>query len=166
MFRSIRSAAVGIVRCGVSNGTLVNQSRAFAADFSEKSVNSVTLLGRVGVTPMMRGTEANPVVIFTMATNTHFRRDDQFSQKTEWHKVSVFKPYLRDTVGQYLKKGSRVMVQGKIVYGEVTDAKGIAHQTTTVVADDVIFVGNARSEQFNSQLEDEQTEEDNFRKYN
>lgn len=142
-----------LIRSSLTKSSCV---RSVASDFSEKSVNSVTLLGRVGVSPQMRGTDANPVVIFTMATNTHFRRDEQFAQKTEWHKVSVFKPYLRDTVAQYLKKGSRVMIQGKIVYGEVTDAKGVNHQTTTIVADDVIFVGNSRTDSFDQSDDQEQ----------
>jgi single-strand DNA-binding protein len=142
-----------LMRNSCTNSTVIR--RTVTNDFSEKSVNNVTLLGRVGVTPQMRGTDANPVVIFTMATNTHFRRDEQFAQKTEWHKISVFKPYLRDTVAQYLKKGSRVMVQGKIVYGEVTDAKGSNHQTTTIVADEVIFVGNSRSDEIATQTEEQ-----------
>lgn len=40
---------------------------------------------------------------------------------------------------EYLKKGQRTMVQGKITYGEITDQQGAQKATTSIVADDVIF---------------------------
>ncbi|KAK8772755.1 mitochondrial single stranded DNA-binding protein [Amblyomma americanum] len=107
----------------------------------EKSINQVTLLGRVGIEPQLRGSDANPVVVFTLATNSNYRYETgEVQQKTQWHRISVFKPYLRNSVHQYTRKGSRVLVQGRLVYGEVTDAKGATHVTSTVVADDVIFL--------------------------
>uniref|UniRef100_A0A6M2E472 Putative single-stranded dna-binding protein mitochondrial n=1 Tax=Amblyomma tuberculatum TaxID=48802 RepID=A0A6M2E472_9ACAR len=107
----------------------------------EKSINQVTLLGRVGIEPQLRGTDANPVVVFTLATNSNYRYETgEVQQKTQWHRISVFKPFLRNSVHQYTRKGSRVLVQGRLVYGEVTDTKGATHVTSTVVADDVIFL--------------------------
>ena len=66
-------------------------------------------------------------------------------QKTEWHRVAVFRPYLRDTVYRYMEKGQRVLVQGRIMYGEITDAQGVQRSTTTIVADDVIFLTKTES---------------------
>lgn len=110
----------------------------------EKSINQVTLLGRVGIEPQLRGTDANPVVVFTLATNSNYRYETgEVQQKTQWHRISVFKPFLRNSVHQYTRKGSRVLVQGRLVYGEITDAKGATHVTSTVVADDVIFLGQS-----------------------
>ncbi len=60
-------------------------------------------------------------------------------QKTDWHRVCVFKPYLRDTVYRYMNKGQRVLVQGRVTYGEVKDENGVGHITTSIIADDVTF---------------------------
>ena len=111
--------------------------------YAEKSVNSVTLLGRVGVNPQTRGSEANPVVAFSLATNIQYRpgghdSGNELVKKTEWHNIVVFKPHLRDSVYNYVTKGGRVMVQGRIMYGSFEDKEGNLRSTTSVVADDVI----------------------------
>lgn len=62
-----------------------------------------------------------------------------YNQKTDWHRICVFKPNLRDNVYNYLRKGQRVHVKGKILYGEVKDESGDARTTTSILADDVIF---------------------------
>uniref|UniRef100_A0A6B0UQ26 Putative single-stranded dna-binding protein mitochondrial n=1 Tax=Ixodes ricinus TaxID=34613 RepID=A0A6B0UQ26_IXORI len=71
----------------------------------------------------------------------------EVQQRTQWHRISVFKPFLRNTVHQHMRKGSRVLVQGRLVYGEVTDAKGVGHITSTVVADEVVFLGRSAKEE-------------------
>ncbi|CAL1293592.1 unnamed protein product [Larinioides sclopetarius] len=43
----------------------------------EKSINHVTLLGRVGIDPQLRGTESKPVVVFTLATNTNYKYETE-----------------------------------------------------------------------------------------
>ncbi|XP_015926644.2 single-stranded DNA-binding protein, mitochondrial isoform X1 [Parasteatoda tepidariorum] len=117
----------------------------------EKSINHVTLLGRVGTNPQARGSEAKPVVIFTLATNTNYKYDSgEFQQKTDWHRITVFKPHLRDTVMEYLRKGTRVYVEGRILYGEFSDTSGVIHYTTTIVANDVIFISGSKK----SEIED------------
>jgi len=57
----------------------------------------------------------------------------------------VFKPNLRDTVLEYLKKGQRTMVQGKITYGEITDQQGNQKTSTSIIADDVLFFRDANN---------------------
>ena len=59
----------------------------------EKCVNSVTLLGRVGIDPQLRGSEEHPVVIFSLATNLRYRPggDGDYATKTDWHNVAVFR---------------------------------------------------------------------------
>ncbi|KAG8196453.1 hypothetical protein JTE90_012277 [Oedothorax gibbosus] len=113
----------------------------------EKSVNKVTLMGRVGIDPQLRGSESKPCVIFTLATNTNYKYESgEIQQKTDWHKVTVFKPYLRDIVLDNLKKGSRVYVDGRILYGEFTDSNGKLHSSTSIVANEIIFLGAKRNE--------------------
>jgi len=62
-----------------------------------------------------------------------------FTQKTQWHKISVFKPNLRDAVYNYLKKGQRVMVNGRLNYSEYKDDEGNFRTNVSIIADDVIF---------------------------
>lgn len=60
-------------------------------------------------------------------------------QRTDWHKICVFKPNLRDTVYKYLKKGQRAMINGRISYSEFKDTDGNVSSSTSIIADDVIF---------------------------
>lgn len=62
-----------------------------------------------------------------------------FMQRTEWHKICVFKPSLRDAVYNYLRKGQRVMINGRISYSEFKDEEGNSRPSTAIIADDVIF---------------------------
>ncbi|XP_037099390.1 single-stranded DNA-binding protein, mitochondrial [Syngnathus acus] len=116
----------------------------------ERSINRVQLLGRVGQEPVMRQVEGrNPVTIFSMATNEMWRSGDgetspsgDISQKTTWHRVSVFKPGLRDVAYQYIKKGARILVEGKLDYGEYVDKNQVRRQATTIIADNIIFLSD------------------------
>ena len=106
-------------------------------------MNSVTLLGRVGVEPVLRGTSDHPVVAFSLATNIQYRpggagSGNDLVKKTDWHNIVVFKPNLRESVHNYVTKGSRLMVQGRIMYGMIEDKHGNMRSTTSIVAEDVI----------------------------
>uniref|UniRef100_A0A8V0YLB8 Single stranded DNA binding protein 1 n=1 Tax=Gallus gallus TaxID=9031 RepID=A0A8V0YLB8_CHICK len=108
----------------------------------ERSMNRVQLLGRVGQDPIMRQVDGkNPVTIFSLATNEMWRTGEtevaqtgDISQKTTWHRISVFRPGLRDVTYQYVKKGSRLYVEGKLDYGEYTDKNNVRRQATTIIA--------------------------------
>ncbi|CAB3368907.1 Hypothetical predicted protein [Cloeon dipterum] len=107
----------------------------------EKTVNTVTLMGRVGADPQKRGNEQHPVVIFSLATHLNYKYESgEQQQKTEWHRICCFRPGLRDLVYQYVQKGQRVYVTGRLTYGEITDAEGVQRATTAIIADDVIFM--------------------------
>lgn len=99
---------------------------------TEKTLNKVSLLGRAGGDAQLKGTEEHPVAIFSLATNSN--------QKTEWHKISVFRPGLRETVTEYVKTGSRLLIEGKISYGHIIDRTGASVPTTSIIADDVVFL--------------------------
>ncbi|XP_064370361.1 wee1-like protein kinase 2 [Dromaius novaehollandiae] len=120
----------------------------------ERSMNRVQLLGRVGQDPVMRQVDGkNPVTIFSLATNEMWRTGESevtqggdISQKTTWHRISVFRPGLRDVTYQYVKKGARLYVEGKIDYGEYTDRNNVRRQATTIIADNVIFLTDSIKE--------------------
>ncbi|KAF7229448.1 mitochondrial-like [Nothobranchius furzeri] len=108
----LRSASAQIFRQVVRNMS-TDQSLVL-----ERSINKVQLLGRVGQDPVMRQVEGrNPVTIFSLATNEMWRSGEtetsstgDVSQKTTWHRISVFKPGLRDVAYQYVKKGYEHLV--------------------------------------------------------
>nr|AAB20329.1 single-stranded DNA binding protein s chain, mtSSBs [Xenopus laevis, oocyte, Peptide Mitochondrial, 125 aa] [Xenopus laevis] len=117
----------------------------------ERSINKVQLLGRVGQDPVMRQAEGkNPVTIFSLATNELWRSGESetfhtagdVNQKTTWHRISVFRPGLRDVAYQHVKKGARLLVEGKIDYGEYTDKNNVRRQATTIIADNIIFLSD------------------------
>ncbi|NXE46023.1 SSBP protein, partial [Casuarius casuarius] len=128
------------------------------------AMNRVQLLGRVGQDPVMRQVDGkNPVTIFSLATNEMWRTGESevtqgvsnllflcnlgdISQKTTWHRISVFRPGLRDVTYQYVKKGARLYVEGKIDYGEYTDRNNVRRQATTIIADNVIFLTDSIKE--------------------
>uniref|UniRef100_UPI00398EDFC6 single-stranded DNA-binding protein, mitochondrial n=1 Tax=Pristiophorus japonicus TaxID=55135 RepID=UPI00398EDFC6 len=120
----------------------------------ERSLNRVQLLGRVGQDPVMRQVDGkNPVTIFSLATNEMWRSGDSdtfasgdISQKTTWHRISIFRPGLRDLAYQYVKKGARIYVEGKLDYGEYVDKSNVRRQATTVVADNIIFLSDSVKE--------------------
>lgn len=100
------------------------------------SVNKVMLLGNLGRDPEVRHTDqGKPVVTFSMATtetwkdkNTGERKD-----KTEWHRVVIFNESLAKVAEQYLKKGSKVFVEGKMRTRKWTDKEGVEKYATEVV---------------------------------
>nr|XP_028601939.1 single-stranded DNA-binding protein, mitochondrial isoform X2 [Podarcis muralis] len=114
------------------------------------ALNRIQLLGRVGQDPVMRQVEGkNPVTIFSLATNEMWRSGESESfqggditQKTTWHRISVFRPGLRDVAYQYVKKGARIYVEGKIDYGEYVDKNNVRRQATTIIADNIIFLSD------------------------
>ncbi|XP_018419436.1 PREDICTED: single-stranded DNA-binding protein, mitochondrial [Nanorana parkeri] len=123
------------------------------AGILERSLNKVQILGRVGQDPVMRQTDTkNAVTIFSVATNEMWRTGEgevfnasgDINQKTTWHRISVFRPGLRDVAYQYIKKGARVFVEGKIDYGEYTDKNNVRRQATTIIADNIIFLSDTR----------------------
>uniref|UniRef100_A0A452F9B8 Single-stranded DNA-binding protein, mitochondrial n=1 Tax=Capra hircus TaxID=9925 RepID=A0A452F9B8_CAPHI len=91
----------------------------------ERSLNRVQLLGRVGQDPVMRQ-------MWRSGENETYQMGD-VSQKTTWHRISVFLPGLRDVAYQYVKKGSRIYVEGKVDYGEYTDKNNVRRQATTII---------------------------------
>ena len=119
---------------------------------TEKSINQVTLLGRVGMDPQIRGSEDKPVTTFSLATNSSWRNvnqrpgDSEWTHKTEWHNVVVFKPGLRESVYNNLMKGSRVHVSGRLMYGEYVDTRGVKRQTTSIVCEDIIYLTKKHSD--------------------
>lgn len=100
------------------------------------SINKVTLIGNLGKDPEIRnfqngGRAAN----FSVATSESWKDKDtgERQERTEWHRVSILSDGLVSVAEKYLKKGSRVYLEGKLETRKWTDRDGIERYSTDVV---------------------------------
>ncbi|CAB3228470.1 unnamed protein product [Arctia plantaginis] len=146
MFRTLRNG--GKLQQAVRMQQVYSTTIRHESQKQEKTINQVTLLGRAGADPQKRGSQEHPVINFPLATHYSYKYESgDILQRTDWHRISIFKPGLRDTVYKYLKKGHRVYITGKLSYGEVKMDDGQVRTASTIIADDVIFFQNAPPEQ-------------------
>ena len=80
-----------------------------------KSVNKVILLGNLGKDPELKYTpQGTPVAKFSLATNERFKdKDGQWQDRTEWHNITAW-ARTAEIAGEYLKKGSKVYIEGSL----------------------------------------------------
>ena len=107
------------------------------------SVNKVILVGNLGRDPEMRTfPSGDQVANVTIATTDRWRDKNTGENKesTEWHRV-VFNGRLAEIVGQYLRKGSQVYVEGSIRTRKWTDQSGQERYSTEIRADTMQMLG-------------------------
>jgi single-strand DNA-binding protein len=99
-------------------------------------LNRAELIGNLGADPEIRRTPAGHAVCsFSLATSEGWRDRDsgERRERTEWHRVVVWSEGLIKVCEQYLQKGSRVYVDGKIATRKWTDAEGRERYATEIV---------------------------------
>ncbi len=108
-----------------------------------KSLNKATLIGNVGGDPDVRATPSGTrVASFSLATNERFTdRSGQRQERTQWHRLKIFGT-LVDVVEQWVKKGDRLYVEGRIEYSQSQDQQGGTRYWTDVVVRDLIMLGS------------------------
>ncbi|MCK0165096.1 single-stranded DNA-binding protein [Marinobacter sp. S6332] len=102
-----------------------------------RGVNKVILIGNLGQDPDTRYTpNGNAVVNLTLATDESYkdRQTGQMVPKTEWHRIVMFGK-IAEIAGQYLRKGSKVYIEGKLQTRKWTNKEGQDVYTTEVVVD-------------------------------
>lgn len=100
------------------------------------SVNKVILVGNLGRDPEVRTMQdGNPVVNLSVATSENWRdrNTGERREKTEWHRVVIFNENLAKVAQNYLKKGSKVYVEGQLQTRKWTDQSGVEKYSTEVV---------------------------------
>jgi single-strand DNA-binding protein len=100
------------------------------------SVNKVILVGNLGADPEVRRMQdGRPVVNLRVATSESWRdkATGERKEKTEWHRVVIFNEGLAKVAEQYLKKGSKVYLEGALQTRKWTDQQGIEKYSTEVV---------------------------------
>ena len=105
---------------------------------SRGGVNKVILIGNLGGDPEVRYTPGGAAVAnVNLATNESWNdREGQRQERTEWHRL-VFWSKLAEIVGQYLKKGSKVYVEGRLQTRQWDDQSGQKRYTTEIVVSDM-----------------------------
>ena len=100
------------------------------------SVNKVILVGNLGKDPeVRRTTSGDPIVNLSLATSESWRdkSSGERKEKTEWHRVVIFNKNLADVAEKYLRKGSKVYVEGQLQTRKWTDKDGAEKYSTEVV---------------------------------
>jgi single-strand DNA-binding protein len=114
-----------------------------------KSVNKVILVGNVGQDPEVKYTPSGvPVTRVSLATNERFKgNNDQWQDRTEWHSIVAWQR-LAEIVGEYVRKGTKLYVEGKLQTTSWQDRQsGEKKYRTEVVARDLILLGSRENGQ-------------------
>lgn len=111
-----------------------------------RSLNKVMLIGNVGNDPEIRATSSGArVAKVSLATNRTWtdRNTGQKNEKTEWHRLTFF-GRLVDIVEQWVSKGDRLYVEGRIEYSQ-TEGEGGTRYWTDIVVQEMVMLGSSGS---------------------
>jgi single-strand DNA-binding protein len=100
------------------------------------SVNKVILVGNVGKDPEVRNSQdGSKIVNFSLATSETWndKASGERKERTEWHRIVVFNDRIGDVVEKYVRKGTKVYVEGSLQTRKWTDQSGTEKYTTEVV---------------------------------
>jgi single-strand DNA-binding protein len=112
-----------------------------------RGLNKVVLIGNVGTEPEIRTTGGGTKVAkVSLATGRVFKdRSGQQQEKTEWHRLT-FWDRLADLVEQYVHKGDRLYVEGRIEYSQTEDQQGQQRYWTDIVVSEMVMLGSTDSQ--------------------
>lgn len=108
-----------------------------------KSVNKVILVGNLGKDPEVKYTPSGvPVAKFSLATNERYKdKAGEWQDRTEWHNIVAWQR-LAEIVGEYVKKGSKIYIEGRLQTSSWEDKQsGEKKYRTEIVAHDLVLLG-------------------------
>ena len=111
-----------------------------------KSVNKVILLGNVGKDPEVKYTpQGTPVAKITLATNESFKdKSGQWQDRTEWHNIVAWQR-LAEIAGEYLTKGSKVYIEGRLQTRSWDDKQTKQKKyVTEIVANELVLLSDGK----------------------
>jgi single-strand DNA-binding protein len=111
-----------------------------------RGINKVIIVGNLGQDPEVRYMpNGNAVANFTVATSESWKdQQGQLQERTEWHRISVYKR-LAEIAGEYLRKGSKVYLEGKLQTREWQDQQGQKRYTTEIIANELQMLDSRNS---------------------
>ncbi|MDX1679042.1 single-stranded DNA-binding protein [Arsukibacterium sp.] len=104
-----------------------------------RGINKVILIGNLGADPEVRYMpQGGAVANMTLATSESWtdKNTNEKKEQTEWHRVVIYQR-LAEIAGEYLRKGSKVYIEGKLKTRKWTDKDGIERYTTEIVANEL-----------------------------
>jgi len=106
-----------------------------------RSLNKVMLIGNVGSDPEIRTTgSGTKMAKVSLATNRTFTdRSGQQQEKTEWHRLTFWER-MAELVEQYVKKGDRLYIEGRLEYSTTEDDKGNQRYWTDIVVREMVML--------------------------
>lgn len=122
------------------------------------SINKVILIGNLGKDPEIRYMpNGDAVTNITLATTETWKdKTGEKQEKTEWHRITFYRK-LAEIVGEYLKKGRSVYVEGRLETRKWTDKAGVDRYTTEVIASDMKMLGSKPGSSFEVENKNENT---------
>jgi single-strand DNA-binding protein len=100
------------------------------------SLNRATLIGNLGRDPELRSMQdGTRIATLSLATSETWRdrSSGERKERTEWHRVVIFNPGLAEIAEKYLRKGSKIYIEGALHTRKWTDQGGYDHYTTEIV---------------------------------
>src|SRR5574340_280924 len=112
------------------------------------SVNKVIILGRLGKDPETRYmTNGEAVTNFSIATSETWKdKSGEKQEKVEWHNITAYRK-LGEIIGEYVKKGSLIYIEGKLQTRKWQDKDGKDRYTTEIIADHMQMLGGKAEQQ-------------------
>ncbi len=109
-------------------------------------LNKAMLIGNLGQDPDVRYTNNNTAVAnMSVATNERYKDSNgEWQERTEWHRVVAW-GRLAETCQNYLKKGSKIYVEGPIQYSEWEDREGVKRYKTEIKMQNMIMLDSRES---------------------
>ncbi len=106
-----------------------------------RCINKVILIGNLGKDPELRYTSSGVAVAsFTLATNESWKDPEgNIQERTQWHNIVAWRK-LAEICGEYLKKGSKIYLEGKLQYRSYDDKNGVKRYVTEIVIDEMLML--------------------------
>lgn len=108
-------------------------------------VNRVYLAGTVGADPEIKNPNGKSLAVFRMATNRKFKRNNEWQQETQWHTIEAWEAKA-ELIGKFVKKGSRVMIEGEIKKNEYTNKEGEKRTDFRIHCNEIHFLDKPQSQ--------------------
>ena len=108
---------------------------------ASRSVNKVILIGNLGKDPELRYTSSGVAVAsFSVATNESWKDPEGNTQeRTQWHNIVAWRK-LAEICGEYLKKGGKIYLEGRLQYRNYDDKNGVKRSVTEIVMDQMVML--------------------------
>ncbi len=112
-----------------------------------RGINKVILVGNLGNDPEVRYSQSgSAITTLSVATSESWKdKDGNQQERTEWHRVKAF-GRLAEIMGEYLKKGRQVYIEGSLRTEKYTDKNGVEKYSTDIIADEMQMLGGMPGE--------------------